>query len=160
MVYVDKYSAPDYLFLLHPNILRYFVWKEDGSGWEYSSSGPAEEDLWQEHKKHFPTWVISFKLFLKYCESVGTKVLWSTWDVQENNNIERSLVFNNTFFRIEHLTNETIRNNNYYDLMQRDDAGNARDGHDGYIQQYYWFEMFKQEIEKRKIIKKTDLNEV
>jgi hypothetical protein len=161
MVYVDKYGAPDYLFMLHPNILRYFIWKEDGSGWQYSSEGPKEDELSMEYKKQFPTWVISFSVFLKYCESVGTKVLWSTWDKKETDNIERATVFDDTFFRIEHLTNETIRKNNYYELMEREDAANARDGnHDGYIQQYYWFEMFKEEIKKRKLMNDGDLIEV
>lgn len=161
MVYANKYGAPDYFFILHPNILRYFVWKEDGSGWEYSSEGPKEDELSGEHKKQFPTWVISFNVFLKYCESVGTRVLWSTWDANETDNIERVSVFNDTFFRINSITNQTIKNNNYYDLMEREDAGNARDGsHDGYIQQYYWFQMFKEEIEKRKMIKMDLLDEV
>lgn len=161
MVYVDKYGSPDYLFILHPNILRYFIWKEDGSGWEYYSKGPSEDELSKEHKKQFPAWVISFSLFLKYCESIGTKVLWSTWDTNETDNIERATVFNDTFFRINYLTNQTIKDNNYYDLMEREDAGNARDGtHDGYIQQYYWFEMFKEEIEKRKMIRTSGLDEI
>jgi hypothetical protein len=153
MVYVDRYGAPDYLFMLNPNILRYFVWNNNSKSWQYSSSGPDEDHLWDEHKKHFPTWVISFKLFLKYCDSIGTKVLWSTWDFQEINNIERTQVFDDTFFRINPITNQTIQRNDYYSLLDRDDAGNARDGHDGYIQQYYWFDMFKEEIKKRKILK-------
>ena len=142
---------------MHPNILRDFVWKESGNGWEYSSEGPNKDELFKEHRKHFPAWVISFKVFLKYCDSIGTKVLWSTWDVKETDNIERTLVFNDTFFRINAMTNQTIKDKNYYDLMERKDAGNARDGtHDGYIQQYYWFEMFKEEIEKRKMIRTKD----
>jgi len=153
MVYVDRYGAPDYLFILHPNILRYFIWKEDNSGWVYYSKGPNKDELFKEYKKHFPTWAMSFKIFLKYCKAIGTTVLWSTWDVKETDNIERALIFNDTFFRINNMTNQTIEKNNYYNLMERKDAINARDGsHPGYIQQYYWFEMFNEEIKKRSLI--------
>ena len=160
IIYVEKYGAPDYLFILHPNILRYFIWEKETKGWRYSSNGPETSIWWEEHKKHFPTWSISFKLFLKYCESIGTKVLWSTWDDHETDNIINIDIFNNTFFPISMLSNEIIKDYDYYPLMERDDAGNARDGHDGYIQQYHWFNMFKEEIEKRKMIKVDLLNEV
>ena len=86
--------------------------------------------------------------------------MWSTWDDHETDNIINIDIFNNTFFPISMLSNEIIKDYDYYPLMERDDAGNARDGHDGYIQQYHWFNMFKEEIEKRKMIKMDLLNEI
>ena len=160
MLYVDRFGAPDYLFILHPNLLRYFVWRDDNSGWDYSSRGPDSKQLWKEHKVQFTNWVIGFKIFLKYCESIGTKVLWSTWDSQETDNITRTSGFSDTFFPIDSVSNQSIKDHDYYSLMERDDAGNARDGHDGYIQQYHWFNMFKREIEKRKMIRTSGLDEI
>jgi hypothetical protein len=160
MLYVDKFGAPDYFFILHPDLLRYYVWRDNNSGWNWTSNGADHKYLFKEHKEQFTNWVIGFRIFLKYCESIGTKVLWSTWYFQETDNIIRTSLFSDTFFPIDRISNQSIKDNNYYSLMDRDDAGNARDGHDGYIQQYHWFNMFKEEIEKRKIIKTDFLNEV
>lgn len=154
ITYVNKYGAPDYLFLLHPNILRNFIW--NNVGWRYEQINPwgelhnVEENI-AEHRKQFPAWAISWKLFIEYCESIGTQIIWSTWDTWEIDNILDSPFFNNTFFPIDTINNDVVKKE-YMDFVDRDDAVWARDGHDGYVQQYHWFKKFKEEIEKRNLI--------
>jgi hypothetical protein len=153
LVYVKKYGAPDYLFVLHPNILRNFIWNEELSRWRYEQYNPWGEtenldNIISQHRKEFPSWLISWKVFIQYCQSIGTKVLWSTWDTWEIDNIKRCNSFDSTFFEIESITNDLVKKQ-YLDFVTRDDALWARDGHDGYVQQYHWFESFKNEIYKK-----------
>ena len=157
MVYVNKYGAPNYLFVLHPNILRNFIWNDEGTGWRYTQLNPwGETNNLDEnisiHREQFPVWAISWKLFIEYCKSIGTQILWSTWDTWETENILNTPFFDNTFFPINTINNEIVKKN-YMEFVDRDDAIWARDGHDGYVQQYHWFKMFLNEINKRNIIK-------
>ena len=156
ITYVNKYGAPDYLFILHPNILRTFIWQEERNAWRYEQLNPWGDttNLDQNialHRDHFPVWAISWKLFIEYCKSVGTEIIWSTWDVWEIKNIQNSNFFNDTFFKIDRINNEIVKEK-YLEFVTREDAVWARDGHDGYIQQYHWFKSFLNEIDKRGMI--------
>lgn len=154
IVYVEKYGAPDYLFVLHPNILRKFVWENEK--WKYMQINPWGEtidldNIISKHREQFPVWVMTWRLFLRYCNSLGTKVLWSTWDPWETTNIENANFFDNTFFPIETINNDIVKKE-YINFVMRDDAVWARDGHDGFIQQYHWFKSFLNEINERNFI--------
>lgn len=155
--YVAKYGAADYLFILMPNILRDWVWYEDKRGWVYTQTNPwsgSNEEVAKNRKEHrtaFPTWLISWKLFMKYCESVGTKVLWSTWDYWETDNIINTK--QKEYFPINVIQSDIIKTDEYMKLLERDDAVWARDGHDGYIQQHFWFKAFLNAINERDFIK-------
>lgn len=153
IVYVERYGAPDFLFILHPNILRNYIWNLEGKGWRYEQYNPwGEEEFFADnlkmHREQFPSWAISWKLFIKYCNEIGTKVLWSTWDTWEIENIKNTPYFYDTFFPIYPINNDIVKKE-YMDLIEREDAVWARDGHDGYVQQYHWYKMFKEEIDRR-----------
>jgi hypothetical protein len=157
--YVKQYGAPDYLFLLLPNILRFSEFNTDQNRWQYKQINPWGDkenlqDNIQKHRAEFPAWVYTFKLFIEYCNSIGTKVVWSTWDAWEVPNIINSHKFDDTFFKIQDLTEELFLNK-YVNFIDREDAIEARDGHDGFITQYHWFTEFKNEITKRGIINET-----
>lgn len=151
MVYTKRYGAPDYFFILMPNILRGFSWDGDkkperGGGWRYEQINPwGNQEMLKEnitkHRLEFPSWLISWYMFISYCESLGTKVIWSTWDDWEVENIKNTKMFEDTFFTIDRVTQEDLAGK-YYHLISRKDATEAREGHDGYIQQTAWYEAF------------------
>ncbi len=155
MAYVSKYGAADYLFVLMPNILRDYVWNDETGGWRYNQLNPwgdvqnLESNI-KLHRAAFPTWLLSWKLFIKYCESIGTTVLWSSWDHWETDNLLATK--QKTYFPIRSISNEIMQTPEYLELLDREDAVWARDGHDGYIQQYFWFKSFLYTINKRGLI--------
>lgn len=158
--YVNKFGAPDYLFMLLPNILRFSEYDTERNKWRYAQINPwgDKENLnanIEKHRAEFPVWVYTLKLFIEYCNSIGTKLIWSTWDAWEVPNIINSHKFDDTFFKIEDLT-EAIFLERYSDFAGREDAIEARDGHDGFITQYHWFTEFKTELIKRGIINETN----
>lgn len=160
-IYVDKYGAPDYLFVLHPNLLRGFRWIDHGPGkfigWELYQLNPWEEQVnkvedIEFHRNGFPVWIMTWKLFIEYCNAIGTKIIWSTWDQWENANIINSGLFENSFIEIKEPTKEDLLTK-YYDLLDREDAIEARDGHDGYIHHTHWYLAFKDALIKDGLLK-------
>lgn len=154
--YVNLYGAPDYLFLIHPNLLRGYRWVNKGPhqfiGWELYQLNPWQEQVnrvedIEFHRNAFPVWVMTWKLFTDYCESIGTKIVWSTWDQWENNNIINSNLFNDNFLMMTEPSQEDLMTK-YYDLLDREDAIEARDGHDGYIHHTHWYLAFKERLIK------------
>jgi hypothetical protein len=161
MTYEKKYGTPTHLFILMPNIDRMFDWVDSYKVWRYtqkfpfsfieSSENKDENNLptENEHMKTLIDFTISWKLFEKYCESVGVKMLWSTWDHEENPN----LVFFNqhsSFFKIETKYNfqEFIKKVRPGGKLEADDL-DRRDGHSGKLFHMFWKENFMNEIEKR-----------
>lgn len=148
--YVNGYGSPDYFFILMPNILRNFKW--DDNGWRYEQFNPWAEPENREkyiemHRKEFPVWALMWYSFIDYCKSMGTTVIWSTWDEWELENIESIDQFKDTFFTINPLTKEEIAEK-YSHLIDRKDAARVRDGHDGYVQQTVWYDGFKEQLRK------------
>jgi hypothetical protein len=169
MVYIEKYGIPEYLFVLLPNLGRFFEWDDETDSYRYvqrypNGGGVSTDQLdeekvpdfllierplsKQEHRKCFIDFSISWKLFEKYCESIGTKLLWGSWDYEENKN-----------YKLANLTK------NYIDLTddefvefvtkQRPDGRlgefdlSRRDGHAGILINEYWASKFYEEIKNR-----------
>ena len=147
MIYVDKYGAPDYLFALLPNLGRFFIWEDNQykyiqrypNGKTIKNKNKAPDGVFveqeftnQEHKRCFIDFSISWKLFEKYCESIGTKILWSSWDLNENNNYRLANISNNYIHLQESELLGYIADQrpdgklNEYDLYRRD-------GHSGIL---------------------------
>lgn len=158
-VYVEKYGAPNYYFVLHPDLMRFYEWKTEKEHWGYSwhynqkniGDGITKREYDEKHKDIFPNWVAAMSIFLAYCESVGTKIIWSTWDKEENKNIKNSNFFNSTYFEVYPNTKESVARLRPNGNFAKDDI-NFRDGHPGKIQQEVWFESFRDELIKRKWI--------
>jgi len=153
-VYVEKFGAPDYYFVLHPNLLRYYTWDHETNKWMYvqrNIGDMSNKELYEEHRLRFPDWATAMSLFIAYCESVGTKIIWTTWDKTESINIKKSGYFDSTFFETYSATAESIKSVRPNSELERDDI-NFRDGHPGKIQQILWFRSFKDQLIKRKEI--------
>lgn len=153
-VYVEKYGAPDYYFVLHPNMLRYYDWQEETKDWKYiqRNGGDAhDQELYLEYRNKFPDWAAALAIFTGYCESVGTKFLWTTWAAEQNQNIKNSKFFESTFFETKKVDREWISTVRPDGNIAKDDV-NFRDGHPGRIAHELWCESFKNELIKRNLI--------
>jgi hypothetical protein len=158
-VYVEKYGAPDYYLVLHPDIMRFYEWKTEKGQWKYSwqyaqkniGDGISKKEYEEKHKEIFPHWVSAMSIFIAYCESVGTKFIWTTWDNREHENIKNSHYFDSSYFETYFGTSENVKSIRPDGKFEKDDL-NFRDGHPGKIQQILWFKSFKDELIKRKEI--------
>lgn len=153
-VYVEKYGAPDYYFVLHPNMVRNYIWEEKRSQWKYvqrNKGDASEQELYLEYRNKFPDWVTAMSLFIAYCESVGTKFLWTTWADEQNENIIKSNFFKSTFFPTEKIDRSWIHKVRPDGKTEKDDI-NFRDGHPGRIYHELWHKSFKNELTNRGLI--------
>jgi hypothetical protein len=165
MTYVRKYGTPTHLFILTPNLDRMFKWISDKEFWRYVQMMPfsvvpsevSEEDrnfvltnipTPETHMKSLIDFTVSWKLFEAYCNSIGTKLLWSTWDGEENPNLSMFDQHNN-FFEIDrdHSFEKFIKKNRPDGKVEKDDFS-RRDGHSGKLFHMFWKESFENEIER------------
>lgn len=175
--YVEKFSAPDILIVNHPNLLRNYYWIPSIEKWVYvqklpyhkdydinnSPSNKTEEDALyeeigfnriatiQQARDILPNWASAWNIFLKYCESIGTKVVWTCWDYQEIYNIESLGLFSDTFFAL-HPPHPKWIEEKRPNLSVGPFDMNARDGHPGYLIHLRWKEQFIEAINRRGII--------
>ena len=150
-IYVQRYGAPDYYFVLHPNILRYYQWRTEEKRWRYiqrNREDMSAKEWLEDHHSVFPDWVAAMSMFTAYCDSVGTKLLWTTWDEIENKNIENSKFFENNFFKNYVLNQENIKLMRPNGKTSQEDSS-FRDGHPGRIAQELWAKAFKDELIKK-----------
>jgi len=153
-VYVNNFGAPDILFVLHPNILRGYIWDKNLQQWSYDQTNPMSKEtindqkLIKLHKENFLNWAVAWNLFIKYCESIGTKILWSTWDLWENQNIIDLGFFGNTYITIPEPSKDLI-NEICPQGKCEDGAISVRDGHDGFLSQNNWYNGFRKELSRK-----------
>ena len=169
MVYVEKYGFPEYLFVLMPNLGRFFEWDSSGESWVYVQRYPTginatddERDAREipysvfnekpltvsEHRRSFIDFIAQWKLFEQYCETNGVKLLWASWDYNENENY---LLANQSKNYIPMAPNELfeyIAKNRPDGKMNKHDI-KRRDGHDGVLIHEFWESKFFAEIGKR-----------
>lgn len=164
-IYAESFGHPEYLFVLLPNVGRLFEWQEKENQWYYVQrypngelgKGPGERNgqILQEfsisksdHRRLFIDFVAAWKMFEKYLESNGVKMIWASWDYKENNNYMRANFSKNYL----HLTPESLQN---YIMKARPNGKLEkhdmlrRDGHDGILIHEWWLESFKAEISRR-----------
>ena len=153
--YVNKYGAPDILFILIPNILRGWGWNVSESRWYYEQTNPWGHPLNNEfvlqHRKEFPRWAFTMNTFLNYCKDKKINVVWSNWDTWETNNISKIKAFESTYFPMNGIRMQDLEEK-YSDILDRDDTYEVRDGHDGYLTQTHWYNEFKKELIKRGVV--------
>jgi len=165
--YAEKYGYPDYLFVLLPNVGRLWEWDSENSRWWYVQRYPngsglgkpidndnryfSEKPLGvEEHRKLFIDFVAGWKVFEKLCQDNGVKLLWASWDQQENKNYLSSNFSKNYI----HLSNEEflqfIERERPDGKMQKHDI-KRRDGHDGILFHEYWKLKFLERIKNEKL---------
>jgi len=167
MIYVEKYGFPTHLFVLLPNLGRVFQWNEDICSWQYVQRIPfratipkEEETLFakntspEEHKQFFIDFSVSWKLFEKFCKANGVRLLTSTWDELEGENIKamNSSNYLESFFYIPES-----RDFESFIIEQRPNGKmlpgdlTRRDGHSGKLKHLWWLSKFEEEIKRRNL---------
>jgi hypothetical protein len=159
--YVNKYGKPTHFFALLPNIGRNFYWHKDIKRWKYDQkyvyingekSPHSKENLIDEdeHKKQFIEFAVGWKIFQNYCKSNNIKILYSTWDTIENNNL---IIYDNQFKNFHPVSRDyelqKFIEEKYPTLKVPQNRLKKRDGHKGDIVHEYWKECFMKEIKIR-----------
>ncbi len=152
--YIRKYGAPDILYILLPNIGRMFHVFDINNPWDYIQKYPKikstkfSSNIYQpvgispeEYKKIFMDFVVSWRLFEDFCESLGIKLIWSTWQDIDNDNFSRLDVFKN-FVSIdgEAILKKILSDNPNGKIVTA--LLSKRDGHHGKIVHEYWAKSF------------------
>ena len=163
MIYVDRYGMPDYLFIMVPDLCRFFEWREDKAAWFYvqrivgdvawakdQGIDPIfyQQATEKEYKKAVVDFKISWSLFEKYCELNNVRLLWGTWEY-EDSNLYKNLIRSKSYIDLSyegfmgHVSNSRPDGKlDKFDLSRRD-------GHAGVLQHEYWLSEFKKEISRR-----------
>jgi hypothetical protein len=155
--YVEKFGAPDLLMILHPNILRNYRWKQQKQKWEFDQESPANsagkefEEYYNKYLNEILNWIVEWNLFIKYCESIGTKIICCTWDAKEEKNIIEMELFRDTFLPLPAVSQELIK-----EFCPDGKCGkgmiNARDVHPGKIFHKNVYNVFWNELKARGIV--------
>ena len=154
-VYEEKYGTPTHYFVLLPNIGRNFLWSENNlGGWDYHQKYVDREKISvffnqkslisiEDQKNDLMDFMISWKIFEKYCDSKNINLLVSSWDLAELENI-CFMRQNKSVFKMneEDASNFFIKNKKTLSLEKRD-------GHKGRSFHEWWAYEFEKELEKR-----------
>lgn len=143
LVYIKKYGAPDYLFILLPDNNRSFNWRESDSCWEYMQKWDLDV---VNHQRNLIDLMVSWRLFLEFCKLQNIKIIWTTWsndtEYYEKANLENFLKIDYGLYKkyIELFSNGE---------MKRSDLERKRDGHSGFARHKIWSSGFLEEIKRR-----------
>ncbi len=152
-VYVEKYTKPDYLFILLPNVSRRFEFDTYNKG-DYcymqrypESNLPKTKETGDiapnEYFVELMNFVVGWKFFLHYCKTNDIKVLWSTWFFNDLENLkilnmlDESYVDLNTKDQSEYVAEQYVSGwqKTQHDLKKRD-------GHAGTLINMYYADRF------------------
>jgi len=159
--YSNRYGKPTHFFVLLPNIGRNYYFNKDAQIWTYDqkyvdtgykNSPHKKENSFDinEHRKQFIEFGVGWKIFQSYCKANSIKILYSTWDNAENNNLILYDDHLRNFFPIDKgVALEQFIEEKYPTLKLPKNALKKRDGHNGDVVHEYWKECFVKEIEKR-----------
>lgn len=175
-IYGDKYGFPEYFFVLLPNVGRQYKYSLETEHYQYYQTYPEDYSIdenglcttitgkkipvnklheegiipVEDYFKSLIDFKVTWKLFENFCESKGTKILWSTYDTYDAYNFEK-LNMGGGFFKIdESKINEFI--SNQQNISVEKDSFTYRDGHFGSFVKMYWAELFLKEIQNRKLM--------
>lgn len=161
MIYVEKYGKPTHFFVMLPNVGRNYYWNKEENRWSYLQKyvnegwkeSPHDETILfdsDEHKKQFMEFLVGWKMLINYCKTNNIKILYSTWDLRENNNIKLWDQVNDKLF-IDMSYEKLVKfiESKYPDMNVPKNILTKRDGHSGDIKHEYWKNVFIEEIEKR-----------
>jgi len=152
-VYIEKYTKPDYLFILLPNISRRFEFDTYNKGdYCYMQRYPKSDldknketgDISKnEYFIELINFVIGWKFFLHYCKTNNIKVLWSTWFFNDLENLKTLNMLDDSYVNLnikdqsEYVADKYVSGweKTKYDLKKRD-------GHAGILINMYYADKF------------------
>lgn len=154
--YIKKYNKPDELFIMFPNIGRFYEWieKEGDEVYVYKGTIPnnshpnpkaklKKENLTvKEQRAMIVNFTLSIKMLEEYCKSNNIKLYWGTWDQDDEYNY-KMIGFNNL---VSFISKEEFIKDQYdfymNDIRKRKYWERKRDGHNGYLSHYIWAQGF------------------
>jgi hypothetical protein len=148
LIYFDQIGIPDYLFVMLPDVNRFFRWEREIQSWTYIQDYTLDFEI---HQQKMIDFIVSWKLFVKFCKEKNIELLFATWD-QLNVSYINHCNFNN-FIEIEY-SNEAIEDLIDKKLFSNDDKKSIffekRDGHQGYGKHFMWKDAFLNTIGEKK----------
>lgn len=103
--------------------------------------------LVEDYMKSLIDFNISWKLFEKFCESNGTKIIWSSWNNIDEKNFIKTNIVKNYFSMMNDEYDDIIKKLSMKKLEKYDLV--LRDGHKGIVVKKYWAKRFLDEIKNR-----------
>jgi hypothetical protein len=166
MCYINEYGKPKKIFILFPNLGRFYTWDGNEKGFEdfvhrghipNSSVKEAQKFSWkrkinaEEQRSQFIVFTMTVKLFEEYCKSNGIDLYWSTWDMEDSLNYSSIDIFKN--FQHMPSVQEFIKDSGsdfLKEVRTRSDWQTKRDGHCGYVFHKQWSEHFLGRLETKR----------
>lgn len=162
-VYSKKYGTPTHYFVMLPNIGRRYEWDKEDRTWKYYQKY-ADRDISlgyketgnftktnlvtiEDQKNELINFIVGWKIFEEYCNSINVKLIATSWDTLEHHNI---CLFgqNNSFFRMDGSEFERFILDARPSLKLLDDDLEKRDQHKGRLWHEWWTYKFINQIEK------------
>jgi len=156
LIYFETYGYPDVYFILLPNHQRMhkFYRRDDGgSFWKHEQLYPkgyyvkdnesknfiSDE---KEYNEDFLKFLLGWKLFNKICKDNNVKLIFSTWDKLDSDNLNNLNMFEN-FFNMDIKNNYGTYVNKWYENNKKTKYDlRKRDGHNGVIIHNFWADSF------------------
>jgi hypothetical protein len=142
MTYMNDNGSPDYIFILAPQMLRYYGWNMDSDEFVYNRSSEWDKNNNELplYKNRFIMWAISFKIFLDYCKKNNTKVFWSSLSGKEFSDIEELSWFDDTFIILPEFSIDTLSDDEILEIKDGDIK--RSDDHNGRLHNKHIAKMF------------------
>lgn len=166
MCYINEYGKPKKIFILFPNLGRFYAWDGNSEGSEdfvhrghmpNSSKKNSQKFSWkrkinaEEQRSQFIVFTMTVKLFEEYCKTNDIDLYWSTWDMEDSLNYSSINIFKN----FQHMPSvqdfiKNISDDFLKEIRTRDDWQTKRDGHCGYVFHKQWSEHFINRLETKR----------
>ncbi len=144
MIYIKKYGAPNYLFILLPDNNRNFNWYEQENYWRY-------EQKWDldvvSHQRNLIDLIVSWRLFIEFCKVQNIELIWTCWGGDPEYYQKATL---DNFIEIDDKSYRDSINRLTSNEMKMSNLRRKRDGHSGFITHKVWSLKFLEEIKSRK----------
>lgn len=161
IIYFEKYGAPEYMFIMLPNIYRYSQYFEENGGWnqiqryidDHENPAHAKDSAIMNYIKEnhlsradylteFLRFISGWKLYLKYCKAIGIKVIWSSWHTLDAENISKMYEFDGFVkmgdaWELRQATSKIAADKKINGSLKKNDV-RRRDGHNGTILHQVW----------------------
>jgi hypothetical protein len=168
LIYFKKYGYPDTYFILLPNHQRKFYYEEKIKNIEkikkwiyyqtypklYLTKDPDNSDTTKtstpkEYLEDFVFFLINWKTFCELCKSNNVKLIFSTWDSVDSDNLQSTSF--DEFFNLENngLKLEKYFNKYYQTHEVKKDDHRKRDGHSGRVWHSFCADQFYEQYKKR-----------
>lgn len=166
LIYFQKYGYPDAYFILLPNHQRSHKFFKEGiknddgviyGNWQYQQEYLVKdyeaavkdysifrnEREEKEYKENFIKFLTSWNLFVYICKINNVKLIFSTWDEIDAENLNNLNLFD-TFIDMNIRKNlDTEYMLNYYNKYPKTKYDiRKRDGHSGYLEHHFWADQF------------------